>query len=388
MHPLRDWLEAIGYDTALRAALGSAYFVYPSWYAADTIQARLRSIDPALRLAFSLLLLKRDVPFTRVKRYMPADVLDALCGSGLTSQHRGRVSLVPHLGLACLGGKYLWVDLPLPGAPAPTQRAYLGLDSYLFARHLRPLDGNALELGTGAGLLALAVSDYATHVTATDIDAEALRLASFNVAMNGLNDRVTVRESDLFSALPSQRFRFICASLPSIPLPRGISLGVWAGGGEDGLDLVGRMLDELPEHLEPSGRGQILTTTPVTRDRYRPLDLLIDRVLRAGMDCTVQRLSKQSIRHLVQSRTSEIIASTPRERSVLARLWMAHLRDRRYTSLDTLLLTVDRPASAANEGRLRVTGLLSPPSESGRPVLFRRVGRALADLVDEAEPHA
>jgi len=74
-----------------------------------------------------------------------------------------------------------------------------------------PRTGSFLEIGCGAGLIAVACAlAGCDRVVATDINAEAVRNAALNVARHGVSEQVRVCESDLFDALdPDERFDVI-----------------------------------------------------------------------------------------------------------------------------------------------------------------------------------
>jgi len=73
--------------------------------------------------------------------------------------------------------------------------------------------GRALDVGTGTGILAIALAKLgAQSVLAVDIDPVAVRVAGENVARNGLAGRVGVREGDLARGV-SGKFAFACANI-------------------------------------------------------------------------------------------------------------------------------------------------------------------------------
>lgn len=124
-----------------------------------------------------------------------------------------------------------------------------------------------VDLCTGSGCIACSIaSEYpAAHVVALDIAPEALALASENVEVLGLGNRIEVLESDLLDALdPSKKgsFDLIVSNPPYVPtkvcdsLPREVS--EWdprlaLDGGEDGLDLFRRFLPDALSYLKPGG---------------------------------------------------------------------------------------------------------------------------------------
>lgn len=68
-------------------------------------------------------------------------------------------------------------------------------------RVIRPGD-DVIDVGTGSGVLAIAAAKLdARHVLALDLDPVAVSSATENVRLNGLEDAITVRHSDLLQAL-------------------------------------------------------------------------------------------------------------------------------------------------------------------------------------------
>ena len=73
--------------------------------------------------------------------------------------------------------------------------------------------GPALDIGTGSGILAIALARVGTGpVLAVDIDPIAVKAAGENVGLNGLSGRVTVKQGDLTLDIAG-RFSFISANI-------------------------------------------------------------------------------------------------------------------------------------------------------------------------------
>lgn len=76
---------------------------------------------------------------------------------------------------------------------------------------------NVLDIGTGTGILAICCAKLgAEKVTAIDIDPRAVDIASKNVAINGVGDRVTVVNQDLETC--DRMFDLIVANLTAATL--------------------------------------------------------------------------------------------------------------------------------------------------------------------------
>jgi ribosomal protein L3 glutamine methyltransferase len=133
-----------------------------------------------------------------------------------------------------------------------------------------PADGNALDLCTGNGSLAilLALSCPDIHVTACDISMPALSVASRNLDRHGLSNQVELLSGDLWDALeePNDDNRFdliVCnppyvnsSSMNSLPAEYHAEPALALAGGDDGMDLIRRIIAVAPDYLKD--RGAIL----------------------------------------------------------------------------------------------------------------------------------
>lgn len=120
-----------------------------------------------------------------------------------------------------------------------------------------------LDLCTGSGCLSiLAARTFAdAEIDAVDVSRDALDVAERNVADYGLEDRVRLHVGDLFAPLGAARYDLIISNPPYVdaegmarlPAEFRAEPALALAGGDDGLDIVRRILDAAPEHLTPSG---------------------------------------------------------------------------------------------------------------------------------------
>jgi ribosomal protein L3 glutamine methyltransferase len=139
----------------------------------------------------------------------------------------------------------------------------------------------ALDLCTGSGCLAilLAAAFERARIDAADISRDALDVAARNVADYGLEKRIRLVESDLYSALAAKvqdtggglrgapapvragRYDLVISNPPyvreavmrTLPAEYRREPALALAGGRDGLDLVRTIVARAPAHLEEGG---------------------------------------------------------------------------------------------------------------------------------------
>jgi ribosomal protein L3 glutamine methyltransferase len=122
-----------------------------------------------------------------------------------------------------------------------------------------PVGGRVLELGTGCGALGIltALTRPDLSVDVTDISVAATEAAASNVRRFGVELRVRVRVGDLYQAAEGN-YDLIVSHPPYIPLGASVSPGAEPAdalfGGEDGLDLVRRIVVGAADHRRRGGR--------------------------------------------------------------------------------------------------------------------------------------
>lgn len=139
----------------------------------------------------------------------------------------------------------------------------------------------ALDLGCGAGTLALLAAAGAGEVVGTDVNSRAIVLAHFNAAVNGIENAV-FRAGDVYAPVRGEKFDIILSQPPYYPDPAGAGrTEIFLHGGSRGDELSRRVVDGLADHLEEGGRGTVFTSWPeppdLASDRLRVLEMRTSR---------------------------------------------------------------------------------------------------------------
>ena len=123
--------------------------------------------------------------------------------------------------------------------------------------------GSVLDLCTGSGCLAVlaAMTFEDATIDAVDLSKDALAVAKVNVKDHDLVDRISLHRGDLFAPLNDRRYDLIITNPPYVaraevkafPAEYKHEPVMAHLGGDDGFDLVRRILADAPKHLTADG---------------------------------------------------------------------------------------------------------------------------------------
>lgn len=131
-----------------------------------------------------------------------------------------------------------------------------------FARSLQKIVTDAagkrvLDMGTGSGACGIFAARLGCHVTAVDLNPEAVRCARVNALLNRLENQIDVREGNLFSAVAGERFDLVLFNPPFFRgEPKSLFDLAWRS-----VDVLERFAAGLPSVLLPGGEALVLLST-------------------------------------------------------------------------------------------------------------------------------
>lgn len=137
-----------------------------------------------------------------------------------------------------------------------------GDDASVFLDDVAQIE-SVLDLCTGSGCLAI----LATHlfpeasVDAVDLSPDAVEVAKKNIVLHGVEERLNLFQGDLFAPLKGRSYDLIITNPPYVDAEAMNDLPpefrheprMALESGDDGLDIVRRILEDAPDHLNAGG---------------------------------------------------------------------------------------------------------------------------------------
>jgi len=145
-----------------------------------------------------------------------------------------------------------------PGVYPPSEDTYLLLD----ALDIRD-DDSFLEVGCGTGFISVTVARRINNAVCIDTSLDAVLNTQENLRRNNLHRKCHVIESDLLDALsPSAKFSLIVFNPPYLPDDdEDTDLDHALVGGETGVEITQRFIEQAIEHLTSEGRVYVVVSS-------------------------------------------------------------------------------------------------------------------------------
>jgi len=176
---------------------------------------------------------------------------------GLLQEHpdglEASVRLIPHGEFVFASSKASEFEAVESDHVMGVTRSSIGLANLTIRRPV----ATALDLGAGCGIQAILVSRHTSHVTAVDLNPQALRFTEFNLRLNGI-DNVGSLEGHLFQPVAGMTFDCIVSNPPFVISPETRFL--YRDSGLPGDELSRQVVSEAPRFLSEGGIAHIMVS--------------------------------------------------------------------------------------------------------------------------------
>ena len=147
--------------------------------------------------------------------------------------------------------------LILPGVFNPALFRTGAFLAQSLGRHLISPGSVVLDMGTGSGVGAIFAARWANRVVAVDINPVAVRCARINAILNQVEDRVEVRQGDLFAPVSGEQFDLVLFNPPFCPQqPQNDRERAFYS-----LDIMEAFTAGIKMHLKPGGSCLVVMST-------------------------------------------------------------------------------------------------------------------------------
>lgn len=256
---LRSVCEKVDYAFTIKAFRG-LYGWHDPWFDYASMERCLSHMENPCKAVFRLLHLGAGVQETELAREIGQAGVDCLIEAGLWRREDDRIEtnnyvVIPYQGLLLVVETNPW----FPSCTNPHTDVYIGSDSYRLAENIGYQRGEtALDLCSGSGIQGLLCARFARKVVSVELNPKAVPVTRFNILLNNCEDRVELREGDLYHVLKEgETFDCIYANPPFIPMTEDVAYPICGTGGRDGLQVLRRIVDGLPKYLNPGGEAII-----------------------------------------------------------------------------------------------------------------------------------
>lgn len=261
--------------------------------------------QPGEATGISTLALGWPVDVADLLPYLSRGDLDILLSSGAVDWEGDRI--FPRFELFAAGS----ILALIPHETCVDEVAYLGPDSLWLlenAWRLAPGGDCAVELGTGTGFLAAALSRRYRWTLATDLKPWTVSVAGITLALNPWPGAVTaVRTADIAEGLQPASFDLVVANPPWVPqLNPESPARMFADGGPTGFELPRRFIVDGSALLTPGGLGIFLCLDLHVAGGMRPLGDLCAEMTREGYQVNIKPapLGRRWIDHTADLRSA------------------------------------------------------------------------------------
>lgn len=252
-------LKKTDYVFFIKSARGVGDFIDP-WYVEGLMKKTILTSKSKFKKTLLLLQMGYGAEYDELAGEIGKDDLELMIASGLWKKDKSRVEtdnyiVLTYQGLVLVTEINPWYET----CTNKNTNVYIGSDSLRLAENIVFKRGSeALDLCSGTGIQGLLAAKSAKRVVSVEMNPKAVPVTEFNIRLNHLEDIVELRQGNLYDVLsPNEKFDFIYANPPFIPVADGVVYPICGDGGADGRMVLDRIIARMPEFLKPGGEAII-----------------------------------------------------------------------------------------------------------------------------------
>lgn len=256
---LNDILDKIDYIYILKNIRGIWDFTDP-WFDFDGMLSVLEYLKIPNQESIKLLYMGIPANLSELSKELGKESIDNMVESGIWYYDENFVKTNNLIVLVYQGIKILTEINPhFNTCINRNTNVYIGIDSLRLAENIQfKRNSVVLDLCSGTGIQGLLAARSAKKVISVEINPATVNVTKFNVALNELNDLIDVRLGDLYTVIKAdEKFDFIYANPPFIPMIDDVEYPICGTGGEDGLKVLKQIVEQLDKHLKDGGQSII-----------------------------------------------------------------------------------------------------------------------------------
>ena len=254
IHLFAEKLDSIHYEMLIGMMIGVDVYDNP-FFNFQQLKIEIKKFDEDTQKLIAFFYMGEFCEKERIKNLLGEELLEYLYENDILNYDEDSCWLNNFLIIPYLNCYFVVSNTTnYPTCQDDVPRPYIGSDSYWLARNVvNKVKGEVLDLCTGSGIQAILAAKSADKVTGVDIDEVAVSIASFNAALNRVEDKVVFLQGNLYEAIGDKKYDYILTNPPFIPIPKEIDFPICGDGGEDGKEIVDILLEGYKKHLKENG---------------------------------------------------------------------------------------------------------------------------------------
>lgn len=251
-------LEDINYIFVLKSIRGGSDFVDP-WYNFEVMEQMIEKLNIPYKNAIKLLYLGKRADFEELADEIGKEYIENMIESKIWYLESHYVKTNNLVVLIYEGLKLLTEINPWYTTCVKCNTdVYIGIDSLRLAENIVfDKDTTVLDLCSGTGIQGMIAARSAKKVISVEINEKAAKVTQFNISLNKLDKIMELRIGNLYDVLKQDKFDYIYANPPFIPMTPEVEYPICGAGGEDGLEILNSIFENMENYLKPNGQAII-----------------------------------------------------------------------------------------------------------------------------------